>query len=133
MSKKQRDGITKTFVATHLISIGNYHPVFLFPSFSLPDVLCDPTDLIWRKWSPFEAMTGRKSLSSDSDKGDNEMILGLYTDLLAFASQTRKLSARKPSDEWAVRPVIASNGVPFLQMRSVGLHNTSGRKKEGRK
>ena len=36
-------------------------------------------------------------------------------------------------DEGAVRPVIASNGVPFLQMRSVGLHTTSGRKKEGNK
>ena len=29
----------------------------LFPSFYLPDVLCDPTDLIWRKGAPFEAMT----------------------------------------------------------------------------
>ena len=36
-----------------------------FPSFSLPDVLCDPTDLIWRKGTPFEAMTGRRALSSD--------------------------------------------------------------------
>ena len=27
----------------------------------------------------------------------------------------------------AVRPVIASNGVPYLQMRSVGSHSTSGR------
>ena len=24
---------------------------------SLPDVLCDPTDLIWRKGTPCEAMT----------------------------------------------------------------------------
>jgi hypothetical protein len=30
----------------------------------------------------------------------------------------------------AVRPVIASNGIPFLQMMSVGLHSTSGREKE---
>ena len=30
----------------------------------------------------------------------------------------------------AVRPVIASNKVPYLQMRSLGLHNTPGRKKE---
>ena len=27
-----------------------------FPSF-LPDVLCDPTDLIWKEGTPFEAMT----------------------------------------------------------------------------
>ena len=33
----------------------------------------------------------------------------------------------------AVRPVIASNGVPYLQMRSVGSYNTSGREKEGMK
>ena len=26
---------------------------------SLPDVLCDPIDLIWREGTPFEAMTGR--------------------------------------------------------------------------
>ena len=29
----------------------------LIPSLSLPDVLCDPTDLIWRKGTQFEAMT----------------------------------------------------------------------------
>ena len=29
------------------------------------------------------------------------------------------------------RTVIASNGVPFLQMRAVGSHSTSGREKEG--
>ena len=40
---------------------------FLIPSFyptiSLPDVLCDPTDLIWRKGTPLEAMTGRTAPS----------------------------------------------------------------------
>ena len=39
--------------------------ISFFPSFSLPDVLCDPTDLIWRKGTPFEAMTGRTAPSSD--------------------------------------------------------------------
>ena len=48
-----------------------------------------------------------------NDKGDNEMILG--------------------ADEEAVRSVIASNGVPLLQMRSVGSHSTSKREKEGNK
>ena len=37
----------------------------LFPSFSLPDALCDPTDLIWRKGTPFETMTYRTAPSSD--------------------------------------------------------------------
>ena len=30
-----------------------------FPSFSFPYELYDPTDLIWREDTPFEAMTGR--------------------------------------------------------------------------
>ena len=42
-----------------------------------------------------------------------------------------KTLARRPSDEGVVRPVIASNGVHFLQVRSVGSHNTSGKEKEG--
>ena len=43
-----------------------FHPVLsLFPSFYLPDVLCDSTDLIWRKGTPFEAMSGRTAPSSD--------------------------------------------------------------------
>ena len=32
-----------------------------------------------------------------------------------------------------MRPVIASNGAPFLQMRSVGSHSTPGREKEEHK
>ena len=45
-----------------------FHPIlslFLSAS-SLLDVLCDPTDLIWRKGTPFEAMTGRISTSSNT-------------------------------------------------------------------
>ena len=44
---------------------------------------------------------------------------------------SQKTSARRQSDEGAVRPAIVSNGVPFLQMRSVGSQSTSGRVKEG--
>ena len=47
------------FCATHTL----YLP--FFPFISVPDVLCDPTDLIWRKCISFEAMTGRTALSSD--------------------------------------------------------------------
>ena len=32
-----------------------------------------------------------------------------------------------------VRPVIASNEVPYLQMRSVGSHSRSGRENKGKK
>ena len=44
----------------------------------------------------------------------------------------RKTPARRPCDERAGRPIIASNGVHFLQIRSVGSHSTSGREKEGK-
>ena len=44
----------------------------------------------------------------------------------AFTLQLRKISARRPSDEGA------SNGVPFLQLKSIGSHSTSGREKEGK-
>ena len=60
---------------------------------------------------------------------------GLCTGLLAFALQLRRTpetSARRPSIK-AVRPVIALNGVPYLQMRSVGSHSTSGRDKKEEK
>ena len=44
----------------------NLDPILsCFPSFSLPDVLCDPTELIWRKGTPLKAMTGRRAPSSD--------------------------------------------------------------------
>ena len=38
---------------------------FFFLSFSLSDVLYDPTDLIWRKETPSEAITVRTASSSD--------------------------------------------------------------------
>ena len=57
---------------------------------------------------------------------------GLCTDILVFALQLRKTSARRSPDEVAVRPVIASNGVPYLQMRFAGTHSTSGWVKEGK-
>jgi hypothetical protein len=33
----------------------------------------------------------------------------------------------------AVQPVIASNGIPYLQMMSVGSHRLSGREKQEKK
>ena len=53
-------------------------------------------------------------MSVANDKGDNEMILGA----MHIRGKPQKTSARRPSDEGAVRPVIASIGAPFLQMRS---------------
>ena len=64
-------------------------------------------------------------------KGDNEIIpgavhrsLGIYL----IADET----PRKPQlGDRLMKGLCASNGVPFLQMRSVGSHSTSGREKEG--
>ena len=61
--------------------------------------------------------------------------LGVCTDLLTFTLQlrkTQKTSARRQSDEGTMRPFIASNGIPYLQMRSAGSHCTLGREKEGK-
>jgi hypothetical protein len=58
---------------------------------------------------------------------------GLCTDLLAFTLQlnkSRETSARRLLVK-AMRSIIASNGVPYLQLRSVGSHDTSGKEDEG--
>ena len=52
---------------------------------------------------------------------------------LTAEENPRKTSASRPPDEGAVRPVIASNGVHFLQMRLIWLYSTSGMEKEGKK
>ena len=52
-----------------------------------------------------------------NDKSDNEMILGAVNrspGICHSRGKPQKTSDRRPSDEGAVRPVIASNGVPFL-------------------
>ena len=62
-----------------------------------------------------------------NDKGDNEMILEPVHRSPGICLRAR--TARRPSGEGAVRPVIASNGVPFLVAR-IAQHV---RKREGRK
>ena len=71
------------------------------------------------------ALSAASVTSVANDKGDNEIILGgraqISWHLPYSLGKPQKTSARRPSDGGPVRPVIASNGVPFLQMRSVGL------------
>ena len=86
--------------------------------------------------SPALAPSVASVMSLANDKDDNGMILGAVNRspgicLIAEVKPQLETSASRLSDEGAVRPVIASNGVPFLQMRSVGSHGTSGREKEG--
>ena len=66
-----------------------------------------------------------------NDKGNNEMILGAVHRSPGICLTAEETPRRIPSDEGAVRPVIAANEVPFFQMRSIGWHSTSGREKEG--
>ena len=68
-----------------------------------------------------------------NDKGDNEMILGAVHRSPGICL-TPEENPRKPQlGDCLIRPVIASNGVPFLQMRSTGSLSTSGREKGGNK
>ena len=46
-------------VAIYIRKYASKCPNPSFPSFSLSGGLCDPTDQIWRKGTPFDAMTGR--------------------------------------------------------------------------
>ena len=67
-----------------------------------------------------------------NDKGDNEMILRVVHRSPGICLIAEE-NPRKLLNEGAVRPVIASNGILFLLMTSVGSHSTSGREKEGNK
>ena len=61
---------------------------------------------------------------------------GLCTDLPHLTynrGKSRKISTRRPFDEGAVRPIIVSNGVPFLEMMFLGSQSTSGWEKEGKR
>jgi hypothetical protein len=96
-------------------------------------------NLVWRCHQPLSGFLAKDYLPWVSRQSRRSLMIrlimiwswGLCTDLLAFALQLRKTSARRPSDEGTVRQVIASNGVSFLQMRSIGWHSTSGREKGG--
>ena len=78
----------------------------------------------------------RQSRLSANDKGYNDMIPGVVHRSPGICLKLRKSSenlSNRPSDEGAVRSVIGSNKVPYLQRTSVGSHSTSGNEKEGYK
>ena len=54
--------------------------------------------------------------------------------LLGFLTSEETLGKLQLGDHLmkAVRPFIVSNGVPYLQMRSIGSHSTSKREKKGK-
>ena len=72
---------------------------------------------------------------SASDEGDNEVKPGtvLRSRSICFMTEVdpgiRQLGERLLK---ATRPVLVSNGVRYLQIKSVGSHSTSGRENEGK-
>ena len=52
------------------------------------------------------------------------------SDIYLISEENPQTSARRPTILKAVRSFIASDGIPYLQMRSVGSQSTSEREKE---
>ena len=71
----------------------------LIPSFSISDVLCDPTDLIWRKGTPFDVMTGRTAPSSD----------GLLAEVFLGCKANSRRSVHSPQDHFIITLSLATN------------------------
>jgi hypothetical protein len=74
----------------------------------------------------------RHSRLSANDNDDNEVILG-YVHRSPGIYLTAEEHPGKPHLMKDVRAVIASDGVPYFHMTSVGSHRTSVREKEGEK
>ena len=71
----------------------------------------------------------RKLLLSANDKDDNKRSPGIYLTTEENPGNPQLgIHLVKP-----VRPVIASNGIPYLQLRSGGSHSRSGREKDEKK
>ena len=77
----------------------------LYASVTVPPFLC------WFLANGHLPRVSRQSCMCASDNGDNEIIPGLFTGLLAFTLQLKFSSARRALMK-TVRPVVSSNGVP---------------------
>ena len=90
-------------------------------------------------WVPSQrplAPSATSVTSVTNDKGDNKMILGavhISPGIWLTAEETPRKPQIGDRLTKVVRPVIASNAVAYLQMRSVGSYSTSGREYEGKK
>ena len=73
---------------------------------------------------------------SASDKGDNEIItdiVHIFPGIYITAEENPRKTLLGVRLMKGMRPVIASNGIPYLQMTSVESHSMSGRDKETKK
>ena len=68
----------------------------LFPSFCLPDVLYDPTDLIWRTRTPFEVMSDHTAPSSN----------GLLAEVVLSHKANARRSMHSPWDHFIISLII---------------------------
>ena len=75
----------------------------LFPSSSLPDALCDPTDLVWRQGSPFVAMTGRTAPSSDG------LLAAVFFRVFFSCKANARRSVHSPRDHFIITLIIDDN------------------------
>ena len=78
----------------------------------------------------------RQSRLSANDKGDNEVKPGAghkSPGIYLTAEENPGKPQLRDHLMRALRPVIASNGIPYLQMTSVGSHSTPGREREEKK
>ena len=64
---------------------------------SLPDVLCDPMNLIWMKGTQFEKMTGRTAPSSD----------GFLAEVFWGFSSVVRRSVHSPQDHFIITLIIS--------------------------
>ena len=87
--------------SSYKFEFGNLIPAHqvlsLIPSFSLPDMLCDPTDFIWRKWIPFEGLTGRTAPSS----------YGLLAEGFLGCKANGRKSVHSPQDHFIITLIIS--------------------------
>ena len=83
---------THMCVFTWCLKLVNTH------SISFPGVLCDPTDVIRRKRTPFEAMIGRTAPSSN----------GLLVEIFwSFLSCKARRSVQSPQDHFIITLIIS--------------------------
>ena len=61
------------------------------------DVLCDPTDLIWKKETPFEALTALTGPSSN----------GLLAEVFLSCKANAKISVHSPQDHFIITLIIS--------------------------
>ena len=65
--------------------------------FFFPEVLCGPNDLIWRKGTPFEVMSGRTAPSSE----------GLLAEVFVGSKANARRSADSPQDHFIIILIIS--------------------------